>query len=92
MTGNGQPPNPQPLRQRVDPRRVAQLEQQSALQAQLLVARALSDVSNFTNALHHLTEQAEAGQPQARQVLQLFLQNLDAARAAAAGITVVKAP
>jgi hypothetical protein len=74
--------------QRLDPARVRQLEQQSAFQSQLLVNRALGELSNLANALQFLKDQADAGHPQSRQVLQLLFSNLDAARAASAGIVV----
>lgn len=90
MTHKGQPPDHPSLRQRVGPRRVAQLEQQAGVQGQLLVNRALSDLSNLVNALQILTEQANAGHPGARQVLGLLLDNLEVARAAAAGLTLVR--
>jgi len=86
VTDNGRPLLKPTLKQRVDPARVAQLEQQSTVQAQLLVNRALSDVSNLLNALEFVAQQANAGNAQARQVLSMLFANLDAARAASAGI------
>jgi hypothetical protein len=90
VSKNGEPLSKPTLAQRVDPARVRQLEQNQIMQSQLLVNRALSDASNLANALEFLTQQAQAGQPQARQVLTLLFANLDAARAASAGIVLAK--
>jgi hypothetical protein len=86
MSDNDQTASKLSLKQRLDPGRVAALEQQHALHSQLIVNRALSDVSNLLNALEFLTQQANAGHPGARQVLSMLFANLDAARAASAGI------
>lgn len=71
---------------------LAALQQKVVEQAQQLVNRAISDGSVLANTLHHLTEQANAGQTVSRDVLRRLIDNLDAARAAARGITVVGQP
>jgi hypothetical protein len=86
VTENGQAPAKLSLKQRIDPARVAELEQQSQLHSQLIVNRALSDISNLLNALEFITQQANAGHAPSRKVLTMLFANLDAARAASAGI------
>jgi hypothetical protein len=86
MTANGQPPGTRSLHQRLDPARVAQLEQNDRMQSALLVNRALGDVSNLANALEFLVQAANGGNATARSVLSLLFANLDTARAASAGI------
>jgi hypothetical protein len=90
MNENGHGPNPLSLPQRVDPARVRQLEQQAALQATLLMQRAFADVRELTNSVHHVTEAARKGDPQAVQALKMLWVNLDDAKAAGAGIAVVR--
>jgi hypothetical protein len=86
-------PNGKPsLAQRVDPGRVAALEQQAIEQSLVLASRAMNDVINLANALHYVTQQALAGNAAARQQLTNFFQNLDVAKAAAAGITLPSKP
>jgi hypothetical protein len=52
----------------------------------LLVDAAQKFLSLWSNMLHVLTQQAEQGNPQARQTLSLLHGNLERSRAAAAGI------
>ena len=86
MSANGQVPGKPSLAQRVDPARVQQLEQAAAQLNQLAVKRSLGELSNLANALQFVTEQANNGNPVARQLLTLLFGNLDTARAASAGI------
>lgn len=89
MSANGEAAKPT-LQQRLDPARIRQLEQTTALQTQLLVQRAMHDINDLSNTLHVLTEQANLGSTAARDALRLFFGNFEAAKAAAAGITVVR--
>jgi hypothetical protein len=86
MSQNGQPAQPLTLQQRIAPARVAQLEQAQLQLSAVVVGRAMEDVRALNNALHFLTEQANIGNAPARDLLKLFFGNLDAAKAAAAGI------
>jgi hypothetical protein len=90
VSKNGEPLIKPPQGELIDAARVTAMQQNMQMQSQLLVNRALSDASNLANALEFLTQQAQAGQPQARQVLTLLFANLDAARAASAGIVLAK--
>ena len=86
MSDNGRPATEQLIAQRMDPARVQQLEQAAAQLNQLAVNRSLGELSNLANALQFVTEQANSGNPVARQLLTLLFGNLDTARAASAGI------
>jgi len=87
VSANGQAPRPLGLAGRIDPARVRQLEQSQGQLSTVVVGRAMEDVRAFNNSLHFLTEQAGLGNVPARELLKMFFENLDAAKAAGAGIT-----
>jgi hypothetical protein len=69
---------------------VAALVRQRMADQTVLVQQATFTVTELVNGLHFLTEQATAGNPQARDLLKLLANNLDQARAATAGIVTVR--
>lgn len=61
----------------------------NALQNEL-IARAQPTLGEITDALNAFSRAAEAGSPQAKQVLKNFLDSIDKARDAAGRITIVR--
>lgn len=66
--------------------RITELETRVTQQAAFLVQRAVNDLADDTNTLAYLTEQAEIGNPGAREVLRKYFEMQRRAQVAASGI------
>lgn len=71
---------------RMSPEQVAQLVQQAAIQQQALVNRGRVHMGELLDALACTCMAAESGDPVAKADLQAFLQTLERAKTAAAGV------